>query len=294
MPDDRRQSAARCTPRQERPTEMRWVISALLVLGLVPRAFAADLDLDALRGSEPVGPALFNNWTGFYFGGDGGFSDSSADFSRATQPSIAYVLRDSTLENTSHPSELPVLGTADQTAASYGGFFGYNTQWQDLVLGAEADFVHTTASLFAPSSPLVRSGISDGEGNSYTMVISGTGAMTDLNYVEVRGRAGLVLGNFLPYGFVGAVVGMANINVTSAVQGFCEQGSTVNCSNFAFSAVDGRNSALLYGATVGAGLDWAFTPHFFLRGEYEYTRFAPFDNIVLAISSARAGVGYRF
>ena len=97
---------------------MRWVISALFVLGLVPQALAADLDLDVLRGSEPVGPALYTNWTGFYVGGDVGYSDSNADFSGATQPSIAYVLRDTALENTSHPSDLPVLGTADQSGLS--------------------------------------------------------------------------------------------------------------------------------------------------------------------------------
>jgi len=274
---------------------MRWVISALLVLGLVPRAFAADLGgLDVLRGSEPVGPALFTNWTGFYVGAEGGASDGNADFSRATQPTIAYVLRDTALENTSHPSDLPVLRTADQTAASYGGFFGYNTQWQDLLLGVEVNALHTTASLIAPGSPIVRSGLSDGQGNTYTVAISGTGAMTDLNYAALRGRAGLILGNFLPYGFLGAVVGVADVNVTTSVAGFCQSGSTPTCSNFAFSATTGRNSALLYGATVGAGADWAFTPHFFLRAEYEYTRFVEFESITLAVSSARLGVGFKF
>jgi outer membrane immunogenic protein len=292
MPDDRRQSAARRAPRHERPTQMRWVISALLVLGFVPRALAADLDV--LRGSEPVGPAFYVNWTGFYIGGNVGYSDSNADFSNATQPSIAYVLRDTALENTSHPSELPVLGTADQSGMSYGAFFGYNTQWQDLVLGAEANFQHTAVSLIAPGAPIARSGLSDGLGNTYAVLISGTGALTDLNYIAVRGRAGLVLGDFLPYGFLGPVVGVANINVTSAIEGFCEPGSTATCSDFAFSTAGGRNSAVLYGGTVGAGLDYAMTPHFLLRGEYEYTRFAEFDNVVLTINSVRLGLGYKF
>ncbi len=274
--------------------QMRWVISALLVLALVPPALAADLDTDVLRGSEPVGPALFTNWTGFYVGGQGGLSDADADFSGATQPTIAYLLRDTALENTSHPSELPVLGTADQTGASYGGFVGYNTQWQDLMLGVEANFEHTNFSLIAPGNPIVRSGLSDGLGNSYTVAISGNGAMTDLNYVALRGRAGLVLGDFLPYGFLGAVLGVANINVTTTIQGFCEPGSTAICSDFAFSGSAGRNYALLYGATIGAGLDYAVTQHFFLRGEYEYTRFIQFDSILLQVSSARLGLGYKF
>lgn len=271
---------------------MRCVIVALFVLGLAPRAFAADLDI--LRGSEPVGPAAFTNWTGFYVGGDAGVSDSNADFSRATQPSIAFVLRDTALENTSHPSDLPVLGNADHTALSYGGFAGYNTQWQDLMLGVEANFLHLSTALTAPSSPIARSGLSDGQGSSYTVAITGTGSMANVNYVALRGRAGLILGNFLPYGFVGAVVGLADVSVTSTIQGFCEPGSKPTCSNFSFSASDGRNSALLYGATVGAGMDYAFTQHFFLRGEYEYTRFAQFDGLLLAVSSVRLGAGFKF
>src|SRR5579864_1568404 len=159
---------------------MRWVIVALFALGFAPRAFAADLDI--LRGSEPVGPAFFTNWTGFYVGGDVGVSDENADFHRATQPSIALVLRNTALENTSHPSELPVLGTADHTTLSYGGFVGYNTQWQDLMLGVEANVLHTTAALTAPSSPISRSGLSDGQGNSYTVTITGTGSMANLDY----------------------------------------------------------------------------------------------------------------
>jgi len=271
---------------------MRWVIVALFVLGFVPRAFAADLDI--LRGSEPVGPAFFTNWTGFYVGGDAGVSDQNADFSRATQPSIAFVLRNTALENTSHPSELPVLGTADKTALSYGGFFGYNSQWQDLMLGVEANVLHATTALTAPSSGITRGALSDGQGNSYTVTITGTGSMANLNYVALRGRAGLILGNFLPYGFIGAVVGLSDVNITSRIQGVCEPGSKPTCSNFAFSATDGRTSTLLYGATVGGGLDYAFTQHFFLRGEFEYTRFVQFDNLLLAVTSARLGAGYKF
>jgi opacity protein-like surface antigen len=271
---------------------MRWVIVASLVLGFVPRVFAADLDI--LRGSEPVGPAAFTNWTGFYAGGHAGVSDANADFGQATQPSLAYALRNTTLEAFSHPSQLPVLGTADHSTLTYGGFFGYNSQWQDLMLGVEANFLHTTGTLVAPSSPIVRSGIHDGIGNSYTIAVSGTGSMAELNYIALRGRAGLILGGFLPYGFVGAVVGLANVNVTSAIQGTCEAGSTPTCANFAFAATSGRNSALLYGATVGAGMDYALTQRLFLRGEYEYTRFAPFDSIALTVSSARLGAGFKF
>jgi outer membrane immunogenic protein len=273
--------------------QMRWVICALVVIGTASPAFAQD-DFDVLRGSETVGPAAFTNWTGFYVGGQLGYSDASADFSRSTQAPVAYVLRDTALENVSDPSALPALGTADTSAMSYGAFLGYNSQWQNLVLGAEGNFNHLTVSLNAPNSPIARSGLSDGEGDSYTIALSANGSMTDLNYFELRGRAGVILGNVLPYGFIGPVIGFANINVTADVRGTCDPGSNATCTGFAFSATAGRNSAVLYGGAAGLGLDYAITRNVFLRGEYEYLRFAPFDDVLIVVNSVRFGAGFKF
>ena len=269
-----------------------WVICALVVLGPVPRAFAQDLDI--LRGALPVGPATFTNWSGVYVGGQWGYSDANADFSNSTQAPIAYVLRDTALENVSDPSDLPALTSADHTGMSYGGFIGYNSQWQNLMLGFEANFNHTTVALNATSTPIARSDLSDGLGNYYTVGISATGTMANLNYLELRGRAGLILGSFLPYAFIGPAVGVANLNVTADVEGTCDSGSTADCSGFAFTATAGRNSAILYGGAVGAGLDYAITQNIFLRGEYEYLRFVEFDNILVAASSVRVGAGFKF
>ena len=271
---------------------MRWAICVLFVLGFAPSALAADLDI--LRGAEPVAPPAYVNWSGFYFGGDWGYSDSNADFSQSTQPPLAYALRNTSLENTSDPSSYPTLGTADSSGQSYGGFIGYNTQRDDLILGPELNFVHTTTSLNAPSSPITRTGVSDGSGNTYTLTVAGTGTMADLNYVALRGRAGLILGSFLPYGYVGAVAGIADININTGIAGTCDTGSSSLCQPFVFTATAGRNSAFIYGATVGGGLDYAVTPSVFVRGEFEYTRFAPFANVTIAVSSARVGAGVKF
>ncbi len=271
---------------------MRRVICALIVVGLASPAVAQDWDI--LRGALPVGPALFTNWTGVYVGGQWGYNDGSADFSNATKAPIAYALRETALENASEVSQYPVLGTADHTTTDYGGFIGYNSQWQDLILGVEANYTHTTLALDAPSSPIVRSNVSDGQGNAYTIGIIANGTLADLNYGSLRGRAGVVLGNFLPYGFVGAAVGMANVNVTAVVEGVCDTGSTDTCSPFAFSATSGKNSAWLYGATVGGGLDVAVTRNIFLRVEYDYVRFAPISDVVIAISGVQVGAGFKF
>ncbi len=272
-----------------------WVICALAAVAFAPCVFAADLDdIDVLRGSEPVGLATFPRWSGFYFGGQFGYSDGNADFSNSTQGPIAYTLRNSALEATSDPSQISVLGTASDGAAAYGGFVGYNTQWQDVIVGIEANYSHTRLSLEASNSPVIRTGLSDGGGNTYTVGISGSGTLRNLDYGTLRARGGWILGNFLPYGFIGFALGATDLNVAASVTGTCEAGSTPGCSPFSFVSTAGKNGALLYGGTVGGGVDVALTQNIFLRGEFEYTVFAPISDVLISIISARVGAGLKF
>ena len=41
-------------------------------------------------------------------------------------------------------------------------------------------------------------------------------------------------------------------------------------------------------------MDVAITPNIFVRGEYEYTRFAPTANVLVTVSSAHVGAGFKF
>jgi outer membrane immunogenic protein len=280
---------------------MRLAIATLLALISAPSAFAADLDY--LRGSESVGPALYKNWTGFYAGGDIGYIvDGSADFSRATGGPIAYALRVTTLEQEIVPSNWPVLGTAHGGAATFGGFVGYNTQWQDVVLGFEGTIQHTRLSLDAPSNPISRRTPGDSAGNVYDVTIVGDGTLTNLDYLTLRSRAGWVLGNFLPYGFVGFTLGRADLNISTTISGIEYPPGSGNlcgvpaapCVPFSFTGTGGQNGEFLYGVTLGGGLDFMVTPNIFVRGEFEYIRFAPVADTVIAIAAARVGAGVRF
>ncbi len=281
---------------------MRRVICALTVLALASPAFAADLDLDILRGSQPVGPATFTRWSGFYFGGQIGYGDANADFSGATQPLVHYSLRESTLENQDLVSTWPVLRSGGSDAVGYGGFVGYNTQWQDLVLGFEGNYTHTGFSMSAGSSPISRA-VTAG-GNPYNVTVTGTGQLEITDYASLRARGGWALGNLLPYGFAGLAIGRGNYSVTSLVYGQenpssppvvpCNTVLTPTCVDFSFSNSNGQVGALMYGFSVGGGLDWALTQNIFLRGEFEYVQFAPIANIVASIVSARVGAGFKF
>ena len=134
---------------------MRWVICAVFVLALAPSAFADDLDI--LRGSQTVGPATFTRWSGFYAGGEYDYSSSNTDFSKATQPLLGYSLRNLQLEAVAQPSQWPVLsGNNAASASGFGGFAGYNTQWQDLVVGIEANYTHAPFTAVATNTPIGR------------------------------------------------------------------------------------------------------------------------------------------
>jgi outer membrane immunogenic protein len=255
-----------------------------------------------LRGSQPVGSANFTNWVGFYVGGQFGYSDGSADFSKSTQAPIAYSLRELTLESEFAPSNWPVLGTANHGAAGFGGFVGYNTQFENYVLGVEANYDQASLSFFAPNSPIARITPADSEGNTYLVNITGSGSVTNLDYGTLRARAGWAIGNFLPYAFAGIAIGRADVNITETTSGQqnppasgpCSSSSNPPCYPFSATGTAGKNSEWLYGATIGAGLDVALTRNIFLRAEYEYIQFAPVAATIVSINTARAGAGFKF
>ena len=186
---------------------MRWVFYTLMVLGLTSPAVAADLDV--LRGPETVGPATFTRWSGFYVGGQIGVSNANANFGNATQSLLAFSLRDSLLETDVTPSQWPVLGTANQSTMNFGAFAGYNTQWQDLILGMEANFNRASFSLHAPSSPIQRT-VSDASGNAYAVGITGSGSLVGEDFATLRIRAGWAVGNFRISAGIGEYFGCGN------------------------------------------------------------------------------------
>jgi opacity protein-like surface antigen len=289
---------------KERP--MRRVICTLMMLGLTSPAVAADLDV--LRGSDVVvppaptmivGPATFTRWSGFYVGGQVGYTNGNADLSGATQSGLAYATRVTSLGSSIDPAAWPVLGTANTGGVTFGGFFGYNVQWQDLILGAEANFSRAMFALNAPSSPIGRLTPGDSSGTAYSLTLTGNGSVSDLDFGTLRARAGYVVGNFLPYGFAGVAVGVANVNISANLKGeqyFSGQigNCSMGCGPVSFTGNYTANAAVLYGFTVGGGVDWALASNFFLRAEFEWDQFRPPPGFLLTIATGRLGAGFKF
>jgi outer membrane immunogenic protein len=292
---------------------------AIACLMAVP-AFAADMPALPWLSPAPASAAppdgdpdaalalhsATTSWRGFYIGGQVSYSDANADFSKSTQAPISYGLRELAVEDDFAPSNWPVLGTADHSAAGFGGFVGYNTEYftsyAKIVFGVEANYDQTSLSLVAPNSPISRLTPAASNGDTYLVNITGNGTVSDLNFGTLRLRAGWDLGNFLPYAFTGLAVGRANVDIaetTSGEQnpvavGVCSGASTPPCTPFSFTNTAGRNGEWLYGFTVGAGLDVALTQNVFLRGEYEYVQFQPVAGTNIYVNTVRAGAGFRF
>ena len=217
---------------------MRW-LKQLTVVGLLAAAqttaMAADRsDNYGLRGS--LAPASYSRWDGFFIGGQVSYSNFNVDF--------ANVAATSTL-TTSNPT--------------YGGFLGYNVQWDRLVVGFDAGYNY-------PST-------------LETSTVSGTttSSLKLVDYATFRGRAGYAFGQFMPYAVLGAAVG--RMNYATTVSG------TVTAS---------RDNAFSAGFVAGIGMDVALLPNVFLRGEYEYVTFSPVASIHSSLNTVRAGIGVRF
>jgi outer membrane immunogenic protein len=281
---------------KERP--MRWVLCLAMVLGMASPALAADYDVPILRGSEPVapvvtvGPATFTRWSGFYAGGDLSYNNATADFSSGTAPLVILALQGTVVEQQFTPSQLQLLGKGADSAFGGGAFLGYNTQWQDLILGVEANYTHTSLNTTSSTSIVVARAFGPPAGNVTSVSFnSAAGHMSLSDYAEARGRAGYVVGNLLPYGFIGMVVGRGSYSISTRVDAFC---GAFECVGYPLTPSAGQSNLLLWGYSVGAGLDWALTPNIFVRGEVDFDQFAPVSNISLALISGRIGAAVKF
>jgi outer membrane immunogenic protein len=287
---------------------MRWVICALIVLALPPTAFAGDLDV--LRGSQTVGPATFTNWSGVYGGVQGGYSSGVVNFGTASSSEIAFLLRNTAIEQDQDISQWTVLGSRHPNSTGMGGFIGYNAQWEDAVLGFELNY--NRVSISAISSDSLGRSFTDSTnlpaGHHYLYTVN-VGAQSSLHMTDIatfRARGGWAAGNFLPYAFAGLAVGRADVS-TSATLAYTAYDipdvqtpptpQLTPLTNLTYGPVtqaNGQNGAFLYGIAAGLGTDIALVSNVFVRGEVEYIFFAPTAGIQLSMWSARVGAGVKF
>lgn len=228
--------------------------SAFVALALAAAgspALAADLggyraEVEPADNSPPV---KLTPWRGFYVGLNGGYAWGSGD------PTIVTDDTDS-----------GALDAIDPSGFLGGGQIGYNAQFGNFVIGAEAD---------------IQGGWVDGSKAGNVPPLGAVATSSELNWLStVRGRIGFAGDRMLIYGTGG--VAWADMDFTA-------------------NGVSGGDT--MTGYAVGGGVEWMLSGNWTARAEYLYVDLgdaritddvggsATFDN---AFHVMRAGINYKF
>jgi outer membrane immunogenic protein len=205
--------------------------AALATLGLATSASAADLAARPYTKAPPMIAAVYD-WTGFYIGANGGYGSSRKcwDYSGTPAARLAVNVLD---------------GCHDATGAVAGGQIGYNWQSSAWVFGLEA-----------------QGDWADLAGSNIANIPAGVGAaalsLTNRTRIDAfglfTGRVGYAWNNTLLYVKGGAAVVRDKYRSDFT-------GTGVN-----YSAA----SETRWGAAVGVGLEYGFTPNWSFGVEYNH------------------------
>jgi len=271
---------------------MRRFLLSVAMCAAVSAAQAADLsDLPILRGAYTDGLTTSKvNWQGVFVGGQGGIGTSEMNFTGVTQQLASRLLVDTAIENFGGIAELPLGSKTAVHGNGIGGFVGYNSQWDDVVLGVEFNYLHGNFGGSQTDSSTPRF---FGAGGDFTdtVVSQAIASVSITDMATLRARAGYAWGIFLPYVFGGVALGHADIVRTAHI--FGDQFSPTQ-GNFPFdvSATDAQNNRMIYGYSGGLGVDVMLISCLFLRAEWEYVRFTTV--IDTDINTFKVGLGYKF
>ena len=135
-----------------------FALAAIALFAGIDGAHSADWPSEppALRGTLAPG---FARWDGWQAGIQGGYSNMKLSSSQFTN------------------------------GPSFGGFVGYNFQWDQLVIGFDVGYKYASVL-----------GFDDGVTQQFKLV----------DYVPIRARAGYAIGTFLPYALLGGAIGRFN------------------------------------------------------------------------------------
>src|ERR1700677_1320030 len=115
---------------------MRRLLLAVVMFGTAAGAQAADMP-DFLHGSLPASTPT-RNWDGWYAGGQVDYSSSNMNMTQTLSGLSNTIYRDSILA--APTSGLSALGGANPEGTGFGAFVGRNWQWDDIVVGVEANY----------------------------------------------------------------------------------------------------------------------------------------------------------
>lgn len=280
---------------------MRRVVVAAFLMATIQAAQAADLpdltDLPILRGPVREGlstPSTY--WGGFYVGGQAAYGSADMNFAGSNDSLTAKALGPNNILQDVVSSLTQAGGKISLRQAAFGGFVGYNRQWEDVVLGVEANYMHGTFSgsqgYVVPAGTYVTP---FADGRYHNVGLSSSRSITIKDAGTLRVRAGYVAGYFLPYAFAGVALGYADLsgNVTISDRSDTTLAGAATGPLTTYSASDGISGKMLYGYSAGLGTEAMLFGGLFARAEWEYIRFVNAGADV-NINTVRGGLGYKF
>ncbi len=246
---------------------------------LAPAALAADL-FGPLRGTQTSGPMLTPThvWDGTYFGGYVGRTELRAGNLGPLTPSTfpggtanaAIVAAHAALGPLNPASR---LGRGE----SFGVFVGQNYQFDEVVLGLEADLTFGTRSAIGRAT---RTSV------NYTDY-TGETRMTLREVMTLRARAGYTIGSFMPFVTAGLAIARADIARSLSATHAVDPALTGAISMR-------RNGRYGLGLAAGAGVDVGVTENLFVRGEWQHLSFHDFQGLNFSTNTIRAAAGVKF
>jgi opacity protein-like surface antigen len=216
-----------------------------------------------------------------------------SDLSRGLGPLTSRMLTNSTVLAESRPNEWDILENQTTNGRTYGGFVGYNFQWDSLVLGFDAGYNKTSGIETSASGSLQRV-TATSDGTTHDLTISGTASTKLIDYATMRMRAGYAFGQFMPYAVLGGAVGRFDYSSTASLSDTQTSGGVTAAPYVAGPISESKKNAIVGGFVFGLGMDVALTPNVFLRGEWEVVGFAKLNGLNNTISTGRASLGVRF
>lgn len=230
-------------------------VAAVFAVAFTQIATAADLPVKApVYNAPPV--AVAYNWTGFYVGGNVGYSWGKSNADTLQGPAQLGVYGVGPCDNNGIG---PALGCAFSQSSNPKGFIGgvqagYNYQTGVMVWGLEADFDWRNQT---DSSTHAFNSLFDHQDASSTQRWVGT----------LRGRMGYApTNNWLAYISGGLAFGNFEHSVT---QQLCYAPAAIPCDP-SRSFTDSVTKA---GWVLGGGLDYAINSHWSVGAEYLYMKF---------------------
>jgi len=232
-----------------------------------------------------------------------------------TRSLIDYILRNDVVGT--HVSGWTTLSKVGDTKGIYGGFVGYNSQWDgNLIIGLEANYSRALSGGVGGSAAdsMTRVFQDDAQAPAqhhyfYTATVSSSAKANIVDFATARARAGVVIDRFLPYAFAGAAVGRIDV-VRSATVSYNRHDIPDSVpvttpptppitpeADYNFGPQTrgvNRKGVFAYGYTGGLGIDIALLPNVFVRAEWEYVQFFPVQDFKIHLNTARIGVGIKF